>query len=155
MADIDEKAIVARANVMTPTYDDRAMRTIILFLVAVFTAPVLVVPGCSQTGNESENDSSSAAVNLAGAAELNYTITGMHCDACAEAITSKVKQISGVAWCEASFKNRSLVVKTADLATDEAVRAAVIGLGYGIEPALANPPVEPSASADAPAESAS
>lgn len=108
------------------------MKTLLIIVVAlVFTA--LAIPACSQSGTDSSGDS--AAVDLTNTTKLNYTVTGMHCDSCAQAIAGEVKTIPGVATCEASFENGSLVVNAADAEADQAIRQAVAELGYGIEPA--------------------
>ncbi len=62
-----------------------------------------------------------------------YSVTGMMCAACAAGIERVVKKIVGVTSCTVSLMGESMEAEFDEsVASDEAIRAAVKALGYGI-----------------------
>ncbi len=62
-----------------------------------------------------------------------YSVTGMMCAACAAGIERTVKKLSGVTSCTVSLMGESMEAEFDEsVASDEGIRAAVKGLGYGI-----------------------
>lgn len=101
----------------------------------------LMVSGCTR----SDGTSPEAAKTVTGASQaatptpsaipqdavvLNFRVTGMHCDGCANALKGKLVKLDGVLGCDASFAGSSATVTANDPAVAENVLAAVTELGY-------------------------
>jgi copper chaperone CopZ len=59
-----------------------------------------------------------------------YTVTGMTCGHCVQAVTSELSELPGVAGVEIDLGSGAVTVTSAEPLTDEAVRAAVDEAGY-------------------------
>lgn len=94
-------------------------------------AGTLGTTGCSQT-----DESPAAEVSVATPIETRtvvFEIQGMHCDGCANAISTKAGRVEGVVACEASFEDGTAVVEVDPDAVDD-VQAAIASLGYTVVP---------------------
>ena len=76
------------------------------------------------SGNTSGNTSGSTR-------QATYSVTGMTCAHCADAVTEEVSGVAGVAAVEVSVAAGSLLVSGTGF-TDEQVRAAVDEAGYAV-----------------------
>lgn len=63
---------------------------------------------------------------------VHYTVDGMHCSGCVDAITGKVTAIEGVSACTVSLEGRSADVTVNDPALAPKVREAIERLGYKV-----------------------
>jgi copper ion binding protein len=61
--------------------------------------------------------------------ELNYTVAGMSCAHCVEAVTEEVEQVTGVAAVEIDLDTKRVVVR-GESVSDDAVREAIREAGY-------------------------
>lgn len=93
------------------------------FLLMV--AAVLMMVGCER---RDETPPSAAATET-----RVYSVTGMHCDACAKSITGALAKLEGVRSAEVSFEKKQAVVQCAAQVADATVVAAITGLGYQAE----------------------
>ncbi len=59
-----------------------------------------------------------------------YTVTGMTCGHCVQAVTGELTGLPGVAGVEVDLGTGSVTVTSAEPLSDEAVRAAVDEAGY-------------------------
>lgn len=59
-----------------------------------------------------------------------YTVTGMTCGHCVQAVTSELSELPGVAGVEVDLGSGAVTVTSAAPLADEAVRAAVDEAGY-------------------------
>lgn len=64
---------------------------------------------------------------------LSFSITGMHCAACAETVENSVRQVAGVFSAGISYDSRLLKVASAQGTAPETVLSAVAAAGYGAE----------------------
>lgn len=62
---------------------------------------------------------------------LSYSVPGMHCGHCKEAVEREVSSVEGVAAVEADLDTK-LVTVNGDGVTDAAVRAAIEEAGYDV-----------------------
>jgi copper chaperone len=65
--------------------------------------------------------------------KLSYSVSGIHCDHCARAITEEVSQVPGVATVDVDVPGRSVVVH-GEAIEETAVHGAIVEAGY--EPEL-------------------
>lgn len=90
-------------------------------------SPLLVIAGCG-----------SSEVPGAGASAANetqtiaYTVEGMHCEGCVNAITDKVKGLKGISDCRVSLEEHRAVVTMANSALSSSVEDAIKRLGYTV-----------------------
>lgn len=63
-----------------------------------------------------------------------YTVTGMTCGHCVQAVTDEVSAISGVEQVDVDLVTGALTVVSADALPREAVEAAVDEAGYALTP---------------------
>lgn len=63
---------------------------------------------------------------------VHYTVDGMHCSGCVDAITGKVTAIEGVSACNVSLEARSADVTVNDPTLAPKVREAIERLGYKV-----------------------
>ncbi|GAA2573973.1 heavy-metal-associated domain-containing protein [Winogradskya consettensis] len=59
-----------------------------------------------------------------------YTVSGMTCGHCVQAVTSELSELPGVAGVEIDLGSGAVTVTSAEPLTDDAVRAAVDEAGY-------------------------
>lgn len=86
--------------------------------------------GCARTDDQPSAETTTAISTRT----VVFDIEGMHCDGCANAISTKAGRVEGVVACEASFEDGTAVVEVAPDAVDD-VQAAIASLGYTITPA--------------------
>lgn len=72
--------------------------------------------------------------NAAELVTLQYKVTGMHCDGCAQGIVQKLKGVQGVETAQASFEEGSATVTCSDRAASERIVQAISGMGFAVEP---------------------
>lgn len=69
-----------------------------------------------------------------------FTITGMHCDACAKGLTSELKRTRGVTTATVTFTNKlAVVVHDTNRVSVETLRKVVAEAGYAAQLAPAAP----------------
>ena len=61
--------------------------------------------------------------------EITYTVPGMHCGHCEQAVKDEVSQVSGVESVDVDLETKLVVVRGESL-DDEALRAAIDEAGY-------------------------
>jgi copper chaperone CopZ len=92
--------------------------------------------------SEHPSETDATAVNHQSTAMvLKYKVTGMHCDACAQAIQAKLEKMDGVVEVKVSFDSSSAVVKTHDMTVAPLVLAAIENMQFGaeqVEPGVSN-----------------
>lgn len=101
-----------------------SMVTRIAFVV-ICVGGVASVLACSRTSStesaraeaappEAKIPSPASGEALLSEAVLNFRVTGMHCDGCAQGIKAKLAKIDGVIEADASFGDSSATVKTSN-----------------------------------------
>ncbi len=101
--------------------------------------------GCSSREPKASSEKVSSA-EVAGD-QVVFTVNGMHCDGCAQAISEAVQALPGVKSAEVSFADKRAVIVPMKGGFDpEAVLAAIKKLGYEATPAAQ---AAPAPSADA------
>ncbi|HET9859589.1 MAG TPA: heavy-metal-associated domain-containing protein [Nocardioidaceae bacterium] len=63
--------------------------------------------------------------------DTTYTVTGMTCSHCADAVTSEVSEVAGVSSVDVTVETGTVVVH-GDNIDDQAVRAAIDEAGYEV-----------------------
>ncbi len=63
--------------------------------------------------------------------DTTYTVTGMTCSHCADAVTSEVSEVPGVSSVDVTVETGTVVVH-GDNIDDQAVRAAIDEAGYAV-----------------------
>lgn len=63
---------------------------------------------------------------------LAYTITGMHCNGCAEAIVAEVSEVKGVKSAACTFDSKCAVIELTDPNAKSQAEHAITKLGYTI-----------------------
>lgn len=101
-------------------------------VIAVMLGVIGFCYGCEkQTG---ETDVKQAAlVQPSNATVLNFHVTGMHCDGCAQGIKSKLAKIDGVIEVDASFENSSATVMTSNPAIASKIVETIEEMQYHSE----------------------
>ncbi len=102
----------------------------------------LLIAGCGECGECSDNpldyisqDSGNVTtVSLVEPITNSWTVQGMHCGGCANAISSKVSKIAGVESCVVDFDTSTAVV-IADPAKTMEIENTMTTLGYTISSA--------------------
>ena len=61
-----------------------------------------------------------------------YTVTGMTCSHCVQAVTEEISALPGVAGVQVDLGSGAVTVTSAEALDDEAVRAAVDEAGYEV-----------------------
>lgn len=64
--------------------------------------------------------------------EKTYTVVGMTCDHCAQAVRTEVAQLAGVTGVDVDLASGQVTVAGDEPVADEAVRAAVEEAGYEV-----------------------
>ena len=111
------------------------------FVPTLLTA--LLLGGCS--GGDSQQSAAPAAA-AKQTTQVAYTVTGMHCNACAEAITAEVAAVKGVRSVQCTFESKCAVLELNNPAAQADAERAITKLGYTIAPCAI-----PAASATQPA----
>ena len=102
---------------------------------AVLALSYAAFSGCSSRQPKARPEKSSSTE--AAGEELVFTVRGMHCDDCAQAITEAVQALPGVKSVEVSFADkRAVIVPTKGEFDSEAVLAVVKKMGYEATPAV-------------------
>jgi copper chaperone CopZ len=85
-----------------------------------------------------------------------YSVKGMHCQGCVDAITDKVTHIDGVVDCQVNLQEQSATVAVRSAAVEPQVRSGMERLGYTVAPseAPAAAPHAPDAASTPPAGTA-
>jgi copper chaperone CopZ len=63
--------------------------------------------------------------------DTTYTVTGMTCSHCADAVTSEVSEVAGVSSVDVTVETGTVVVHGENV-DDQAVRAAIDEAGYAV-----------------------
>lgn len=61
-----------------------------------------------------------------------YSIEGMHCQSCADAITDKAMHIDGVVDCKVNLKDNSAMIAMRDATVQPQVKSGIEKLGYTV-----------------------
>lgn len=101
---------------------------------AVLCLIYIAFSGCSSREPNASPEKSSPA-EVAGD-HVVFTVRGMHCEGCAQAITEAVQAVPGVKSAEVSFADqRAVIVPTKGGFDPEAVLATIKKMGYEATPA--------------------
>ena len=92
---------------------------------------VLVLTGCSGSDVKKPAAATDAATPTT---QVAYTVTGMHCNSCAEAITAEVAAVKGVRSVQCTFESKCAVLELDNPAAQAEAARAITKLGYTIEP---------------------
>ena len=95
------------------------------------TLVMMLVAGCS--GGEPQANATKAAASQQ-TMQMAYTVTGMHCGGCAEAITAEVAAVKGVNSVHCTFESKCAVVALSNPASQADAERAITKLGYTIKP---------------------
>jgi copper chaperone CopZ len=101
------------------------------YVLPVAVLATLVIAGCGgpakpPVDTTTGTSTAPAALPPANAATVALTVTGMHCDACADSITKELKTVDGVYDLQVSFADKHAeVTYDPDKVTPEAIIAAV------------------------------
>ena len=96
---------------------------------ALFT--VLVLTGCSGSDVQQPAVATAAAKQTT---QVAYTVTGMHCNSCAEAITAEVAAVKGVRSVQCTFESKCAVLEVNNPSAQADAERAITKLGYTIAP---------------------
>ncbi|RLS45871.1 MAG: copper chaperone [Planctomycetota bacterium] len=97
-----------------------------------FTAALLLLTGCSG----SDVSKPATIASSARTTQVAYTVTGMHCNACAEAITAELTAVKGVNSVQCTFESKCAVVELSDPGAQGNAEHAITKLGYTIVPCV-------------------
>ena len=92
---------------------------------------VLVLSGCS--GSDVQKPAAATAATKQ-TTQVAYTVTGMHCNSCAEAITAEVAAVKGVRSVQCTFESKCAVLELDNPSAQAEAARAITKLGYTIEP---------------------
>ncbi|HAQ67185.1 MAG TPA: hypothetical protein DCR70_05490 [Phycisphaerales bacterium] len=106
----------------------------------------LLLGGCSGGDAHDAQQSAAPAAAAKQTTQVAYTVTGMHCNSCAEAITAEVAAVKGVRSVQCTFESKCAVLELDNPAAQAEAARAITKLGYTIEPCAV-----PAASATQPA----
>lgn len=71
---------------------------------------------------------------------FQYSVKGMHCQGCVDAITDKVTHIKGVVDCRVNLQDNSATVAVRDASIEPEVKNGIERLGYTVSPYAPPPP---------------
>ena len=91
----------------------------------------VLLGGCS--GGDAQQSAAPAAATKQ-TTQVAYTVTGMHCNSCAEAITAEVAAVKGVKSVQCTFESKCAVLELDNPAAQAEAARAITKLGYTIEP---------------------
>lgn len=94
---------------------------------------VLVLSGCS--GSDVQKPSAATAV-AKQTTQVAYTVTGMHCNSCAEAITAEVAAVKGVRSVQCTFESKCAVLELDNPSAQADAEHAITKLGFTIAPCV-------------------
>ncbi len=104
------------------------MKTILLALSLLAAVPVVA----------GEPATPRLALNLVANATNRFVVSGMHCDGCAQGITSELKRAPGVAFASVSFSNKlAIIAYDTNRVSIKGLKKVIIKAGYNAE--LAKP----------------
>lgn len=92
---------------------------------------VLVLSGCS--GSDVPKPAAATAATKQ-TTQVAYTVTGMHCNSCAEAITAEVAAVKGVSSVQCTFASQCAVLVLNNPSAQADAEHAITKLGYTIAP---------------------
>ena len=92
---------------------------------------VLALTGCSGSDVQKPAAATAAAKQTT---QVAYTVTGMHCNSCAEAITAEVAAVKGVRSVQCTFESKCAVLQLNDPAAQTDAERAITKLGFTIAP---------------------
>jgi len=92
---------------------------------------VLALTGCS--GSDVQKPATATAA-FKQTTQVAYTVTGMHCNSCAEAITAEVAAVKGVRSVQCTFESKCAVLELNNPAAQGDAERAITKLGYTIAP---------------------
>ena len=110
--------------------------------ISVLIISSVLIAGCGECGDctddamdyLSADSTSTTTVSLVEPVTQSWTVQGMHCGGCANAISSKIAKIDGVESCNVNFDTSTAVV-IADPARTMDIENAMTTLGYTISSA--------------------
>jgi len=113
-----------------------------------FTVALLLLTGCSGSDVSKPAAATEAkpSARTTRTTQVAYTVTGMHCSACAEAITAELTAVKGVNSVQCTFESKCAVLELNNPAAQADAERAITKLGYTIAPCAI-----PAASATQPA----
>ena len=65
--------------------------------------------------------------------KIAFTVDGMSCQGCVDAVTTKVAQIEGVRECDVSLDDREAIVTVSDPTIAKVILETIAKLGYTVE----------------------
>jgi copper chaperone CopZ len=92
---------------------------------------VLALSGCSGSDVQKPAAANAAAKQTT---QVAYTVTGMHCNSCAEAITAEVAAVKGVRSVQCTFESKCAVLEVNNPAAQADAERAITKLGFTIAP---------------------
>ncbi len=92
---------------------------------------VLALTGCSGSDVQKPATATAAAKQTT---QVAYTVTGMHCNSCAEAITAEVAAVKGVRSVQCTFESKCAVLEVNNPAAQADAERAITKLGFTIAP---------------------
>ena len=92
---------------------------------------VLALTGCS--GSDVQKPATATAASKQ-TTQVAYTVTGMHCNSCAEAITAEVAAVKGVRSVQCTFESKCAVLEVNNPAAQADAERAITKLGFTIAP---------------------
>lgn len=94
---------------------------------------VLVLSGCSGSDVQQPTAATTAAKQTT---QVAYTVTGMHCNSCAEAITAEVAAVQGVRSVQCTFESKCAVLELDNPTAQADAERAITKLGFTIAPCV-------------------
>ena len=102
------------------------MKTVLLVLLLLATVPVFA----------GEPATPHLAHNMVANATNRFVVSGMHCDGCAQGITSELKRAPGVAFASVSFSNKLAVIAyDTNRISAEGLKKVIVEAGFEAKPA--------------------
>ena len=102
------------------------MKTVLLVLLLLATFPVFA----------GEPTTSYLAPNTVANATNRFVVSGMHCDGCAQGITSELKRAPGVAFASVSFSNKLAVIAyDTNRISAKGLKKVIVEAGFEAKPA--------------------
>ncbi|MDG2055117.1 MAG: heavy metal-associated domain-containing protein [Phycisphaerales bacterium] len=103
------------------------MRSRHFYFITLLLITALTAGSCTDDAETTRSKSTPTPVN--------YTIdvTGMHCDACAQAIDAYLREMPGVIECQVSYEEGVAKIEADDQASAESLTQAIEMLGFQAE----------------------
>lgn len=106
--------------------------------LALLTAcTIAVATGCNHTPGDEPTTTAATESSADTAVETTlvvFSVKGMHCEGCANAIATKAGRVDGVQSCDVDLKAETATIAVAPGSIDE-VESAIASLGYDVSPA--------------------